>query len=392
MNGGLLQQLQSGDVPVAPTAAVGTNTTQIATTEFAMRAGLNYSSPCGLYLSTSSYLAQPMIPTSTTQLNAIVDSGDYALIPNSGATDFLQVSPGVLSLSLSGLVSGKGYDVFLWNAASPALLLSAAWANAGQFVTGATNATPIVITSNAHGLSNGDVVEIDGVLGNTAANGVWNVANKTTNTYELSGSAGNGAYVSGGWMSSRGTAYLDRLKGILVNGATIGSMGSKRGLYLGSIYASATNTTEQTGKTWYVDNMYNRKKIGLSCSDPNSSWSYSTSTFRQANGSSTNQVKFFLGRPRFVTANLTASTAGTVTGYLGIGIDSTTTPSGSRHSFTIADSGFTIYGTALAAYAGILGSGFHYLAWLEFGPGVATTWYGKNGDNWDHGMTASYLG
>jgi len=65
-------------------------------------------------------------------------------------------------------------------------------------ITAATNATPIVVTSNGHGLENGQRVRITGVLGNTAANGTWVVANKAANTFELQGSAGNGAYTSGG--------------------------------------------------------------------------------------------------------------------------------------------------------------------------------------------------
>lgn len=65
-------------------------------------------------------------------------------------------------------------------------------------VTGASNATPIVITQTGHGKANGDAVFISGVGGNTAANGAWVIANVTANTYELVGSAGNGAYTTGG--------------------------------------------------------------------------------------------------------------------------------------------------------------------------------------------------
>lgn len=72
-------------------------------------------------------------------------------------------------------------------------------------ITGATNATPIVITSNSHGFSNGDIVVIQGVGGNTAANGTWKIANVATNTFELTtttnealNAVGNGAYTSGG--------------------------------------------------------------------------------------------------------------------------------------------------------------------------------------------------
>jgi hypothetical protein len=65
-------------------------------------------------------------------------------------------------------------------------------------VTGASNTTPIVITSSSHGLSDGTTVTVEGVGGNTAANGTFTVANATTDTFELEGSAGNGSYTSGG--------------------------------------------------------------------------------------------------------------------------------------------------------------------------------------------------
>jgi len=68
-------------------------------------------------------------------------------------------------------------------------------------ITSISNANPAVVTRNSHGLSNGDQVIIDGVVGMTEVNGRrFTVANAATNTYELSGvnSTGYGAYVSGG--------------------------------------------------------------------------------------------------------------------------------------------------------------------------------------------------
>ncbi len=63
-------------------------------------------------------------------------------------------------------------------------------------LTSATNASPIVITSNTHGLANGDVATVQNAAGNTAANGTWTVANRTANTFELAGSVGNGVYTA----------------------------------------------------------------------------------------------------------------------------------------------------------------------------------------------------
>lgn len=69
--------------------------------------------------------------------------------------------------------------------------------NSGS-VTGATNASPIVITSASHGLTTGTRVTITGVVGNTAANGTFVITNVSSSTFSLDGSTGNGAYVSGG--------------------------------------------------------------------------------------------------------------------------------------------------------------------------------------------------
>lgn len=68
----------------------------------------------------------------------------------------------------------------------------------GLAVTAATNASPIQITTSAaHGLSTGETVGIFGVVGNTAANGVWTVTVVNSTEFTLNGSTGNGTYVSG---------------------------------------------------------------------------------------------------------------------------------------------------------------------------------------------------
>jgi hypothetical protein len=64
-------------------------------------------------------------------------------------------------------------------------------------IAGATNAGPIVITSNNHGLTTGDGVFIRNVGGNTAANGIFVVTVIDPNTFSLNGSTGNGAYTAG---------------------------------------------------------------------------------------------------------------------------------------------------------------------------------------------------
>ena len=74
---------------------------------------------------------------------------------------------------------------------------------AGKSISSVLNANPIVVTATSHGRANGDIVYISGVGGCTAANGVFKVANKSANTFELNTTddetvAGNGAYTTGG--------------------------------------------------------------------------------------------------------------------------------------------------------------------------------------------------
>jgi len=106
----------------------------------------------------------------------------------------------------------KGREGFLdgtidWdtNTIKAALVDPATADTAIKAITGATNATPIVITATAHGYSNGDLVYVDNVGGNLAANGFWKIANVATNTFELTdpisaaNAVGSAAYTSGGF-------------------------------------------------------------------------------------------------------------------------------------------------------------------------------------------------
>ena len=68
-------------------------------------------------------------------------------------------------------------------------------------ITAVTQANPAVVTSASHGLSNGQVVRIDGVVGMTEINDtLFTTANVATDTFQLSGenSSGYTAYSSGG--------------------------------------------------------------------------------------------------------------------------------------------------------------------------------------------------
>jgi LysM repeat protein len=113
---------------------------------------------------------------------------------------------------MSNVVFEKGREGFLdgtldWDTNTfKAALVDLDTAEVGvKAITGATNATPIVITATAHGFSNGDIVCIGKVGGNLAANGVWAISGVVANTFNLTDPitvgnvVGSAAYTSGGY-------------------------------------------------------------------------------------------------------------------------------------------------------------------------------------------------
>lgn len=80
-------------------------------------------------------------------------------------------------------------------------------------VTVATFATPITLTIGSNGFQVGDYVDVNGVGGNTAANGSWRIGARSGVTITLEGSVGNGVYTSGGvvtpagWVAADGATY-----------------------------------------------------------------------------------------------------------------------------------------------------------------------------------------
>ena len=121
----------------------------------------------------------------------------------------------------------------------------------GKPITAATNATPIVVTCANHGFSNGTIVTIADVEGNTAANGTFKVASAATNTFALTdvdfgtNIAGNGEWACGGVVSSDAVAGPF---GDLVSGQVIAVTGSGSNNGSHTLLANAYND----GKTMDV--------------------------------------------------------------------------------------------------------------------------------------------
>lgn len=289
--------------------------------------------------------------------------------------------------------ASTNYDIFAFNSSGVPTLELNAWRNSGQAITGATNATPIVITANAHGLSNGDEVYVSGVQGNTAANATWTVANISANTFELSGSVGNAAYTaSTGYLNARASTG----KLVLTTTGTYTKTADLTRRYLGSFRTTTVSgQTEDSATKRFLWNNYNRVGRRLLRQESTASWTYNTSTWRQANAATANKVEILTGIAERaidirLVASVTDSSASAAIVYAGIGEDST-----SILSTDVVGSSVTApnawYATIAAAIEKAPAPGYHSYVWIERGDGSAdtVTWRGFSSGLFAFGLVGS---
>jgi hypothetical protein len=154
--------------------------------------------------------------------------------------------------------------------------------------------------------------------------------------------------------------------------------------YLGTYRTTATiGQTEDSLTKRFVWNYYNRASRILHVAEATNSWTYTTSTFRQANNSTANQVAAVIGVAEIVVPMaLSAAVSNTSTGVAvaaGIGMDTTSNPTGGSSIGSgvtlLADLVVMIY--SLHTFTPTVG--YHYFAWLEYSTATGTTtWYGDN--------------
>jgi hypothetical protein len=142
------------------------------------------------------------VPASTT-ITLAADITDFTSITGANQTNAILDGGGhqIINTSLSHNVTISGLR--LRNFGLPAPLTS----TTQKTITGATNASPIVLAAASHGFVDGNVLLVAGVAGNTAANGVRyaKATGQDANHVALYSDstlttpvAGNGAYTSGG--------------------------------------------------------------------------------------------------------------------------------------------------------------------------------------------------
>lgn len=170
---------------------------------------------------------------------------------------------------------------------------------------------------------------------------------------------------------------LGTIKGIKVNDGTIGSMGSGRGIWLGTVLATGTNVTEISNAIIGVWNKYNQQLLPMAVYDSASGWTYNSTTWRQANANTANKLKVVIGERQLVSAKVFADgyNASYAGGYVGIGVNSTTVTSS-----TISTHESLPYpGVSTAIYEAINEPGVYSLNWLEANQsGYTLSWNGYN--------------
>jgi len=154
---------------------------------------------------------------------------------------------------------------------------------------------------------------------------------------------------------------------------------------VGTIRTTGTSTTEDSAAKRFVWNASNRvRRMLRRDGESTQSWSYSSTTVRQANANSANQVEAVFGLAEdpveITAASSVAYVSNQVTDILaGVGVDSTTVNSAQITPPMYSDSGW-VYAKS-GYYMAIPSIGYHYYAWLEacaHGSPVGTyTFYGR---------------
>lgn len=165
--------------------------------------------------------------------------------------------------------------------------------------------------------------------------------------------------------------------------------------YLGTYRANASAQTEDSRTDRFLWNYYNRVKKPLHYSKATSSWTYGTTTWRQANADANAEVEIVVGwlEDEISLKLITSCTVSgsSVYGYVAIGEDSTTAPAADAHyqgGGGLATGWFIIPST-LDAYPSSVG--YHYYAWLELANATVTFYAGSGADNWRGGFNGSWF-
>lgn len=201
-----------------------------------------------------------------------------------------------------------------------------------------------------------------------------------------------------------GTTELEVYQGQTVNknsitlrfGSTSGNtivIAARQATYFMSFRATANGQASDTKLNRLLFSAYNQALRPLFVGDNTVSWSYTTGTWRSANGNSANSFTVLLGLVgsladvRAVGAAQASSNTAGMFAETAVGLNSNTAPaSGSLFAYSSLTTGTTILGlfSAIASYTDTPPLGLNTFYWLEFGAsggsgGAGTqSWFGTS--------------
>lgn len=287
-------------------------------------------------------------------------------------------------LALGTVTSGKPYDVFAFtSAATP---------------SSTNTSTDVVTFGSATGWQTGAVVYPASTAGGlTAGTAYWyNAVSSTTGSFydtlahALSGGATGKVDLTANVTQSI-TAYsleslvwtndTTRATAVTIQDGAWCKSGDQTRLYVGSFYTTSTTATEDSAAKRLLFNAYNRRLRPMGVTDSTASWNYTTAAYRQANGTSANQLAAMIGLAEDAVKARVSVSASNTTGSIvnaGIGVSSSTVNSAKTYPYLQT----TPYGIGPvpvpAEYEGFPGVGYYELRWLEWSTASGTTTWSSN--------------
>jgi len=241
-------------------------------------------------------------------------------------------------------------------------------------------APEVEITTNTLYLTNGGV---DLTLSLTSGH----LAGKNYDVFEIAGPA---ICAGPAWASNTiraidiqvaGSEIVNAAAMTCINGASTYTVAAGDGQLRGGFRAFTNGLTRSTMSSRLVWDARNPIIAPVAAIDTTDSWSYSAPLFRQANGNPANRIEVFnglSGRPVSIRASGYMIGSALTSGFVGIGIDTSTADSSQVKNPCAGSNTFPVL-PCWAEYSGYVGIGYHEIRWLERGTGTAATWIGDNG-------------
>lgn len=291
-----------------------------------------------------------------------------------GATSWEYFTLTEISLALTNLIKGVCYDIFVYDSAG-LTLEAVAWKQVAASNNPAAGSSVVININDTATL----VVGMDVTVRDGSASEISRITALVSNTSITVDTLANS------YTTPNIYGFRERATALALQDGVYVKTGATARRYCGTIVITATTAqTEDSASLRGVWNYYNRVPRAMTRQEGTDSWNYTIATWRQANGSKSNQLTFVTGVledsvEATASAMSTTNTATVTDRRTGIGQNRTATNDATLTGYTTG-SNTQILGTT-AFFRGYPPIGRNYLAWLEAGQASnTTTWYGDAGD------------